>query len=454
MNATYRNVNNAFAGLVRHFHGATTFGIPKNGIHEIYNNVAMAKEPSRNGPVIRIAEPVLITYTHPRERVLFNAARDANPFMHVYESLWMLAGRNDVAPLAWYAKQFKEYSDDGKTLNGAYGYRWRPMTREEDGRWFKGRSGGEGVDQLDLLVRYLKADPTGRRAVLQMWNVEDDLLKIGLKNTTELRDENAPGYRGAMECTTGASRDVCCNLSVMFSIRSERIPHDWPLEKLQREVSQEYEMAEVAKRDGDTKNLARRLALIEGYLAGYQESHNYLDMTVINRSNDMIWGMLGANVVHFSFLQEYMAARLGVEVGMYRQFSNNLHVYESNWRPEEWLASHQETVNAGLDYAAGKDWKPFPLVKDPAVFEEEVKEFAEIGWGDNYTGPGIGQFKEPFLDRVALPMYLAYRWYKGDNLNNALFVAKNIAADDWRAAAVAWLQRRVERRKAGVTVNG
>jgi hypothetical protein len=35
-------------------------------------------------------------------------------------------------------------------------------------------------------------------------------------------------------------------------------------------------------------------------------------MTVTNRSNDLCWGMLGANYVHFTILQEYLAARLGV----------------------------------------------------------------------------------------------------------------------------------------------
>ena len=32
-----------------------------------------------------------------------------------------------------------------------------------------------------------------------------------------------------------------------------------------------------------------------------------LNMTVSNRSNDVIWGTFGANVVHMSILQEYVA---------------------------------------------------------------------------------------------------------------------------------------------------
>lgn len=52
-----------------------------------------------------------------------------------------------------------------------------------------------------------------------------------------------------------------------------------------------------------------------------------LNMTVCNRSNDMMWGAYGANVVHFSMIQEYIAGKVGVEVGEYTQFSNNMHVY-------------------------------------------------------------------------------------------------------------------------------
>ena len=52
-----------------------------------------------------------------------------------------------------------------------------------------------------------------------------------------------------------------------------------------------------------------------------------LNMTVANRSNDMIWGAYGANAVHMSFLQEYVASMCGVKCGIYTQFTHNLHAY-------------------------------------------------------------------------------------------------------------------------------
>ena len=359
-----------------------------------------------------IDEPVTVTYTHPRERVLFNATRDANPFFHVYEALWMLAGRNDVAPLAYYSKQMAEYSDDGETLNGAYGARWRYGLMSE--RF--GTQTGTGVDQLDILVNHLKADPNSRRAVLQMWNVEDDLLKIGPSQTMTFNEK--PGNPlvpvSGTEKFPDYSKDVCCNLSVMFSLRD-------------------------GKREVTGINLTYRT----------WQPIKYLDMTVTNRSNDMVWGMLGANYVHFTMLQEYMAARLGVEVGRYHHFSNNLHVYDEpdkkgipKWKPDEWLADRvPDLYGIGAVRERGPIRNTFPLVKDPAVFDREVGAFVE-----HFGKPKDQRYKwnEPFLQDVAQPMMMAFWCHKNGLPDHAMTRAEAIKADDWRIICMNWLEKRIK----------
>lgn len=127
------------------------------------------RQPSRNGEVLRLVEPVATVYERPRERVEFHPWRDSNPFLHLYESLWMLAGRRDVAPLARYAKQMEQYSDDGETLNAAYGYRWRHA------RDWHGTGLRSDVDQLPIICDALRADPTSRQQVLQIWDHRLDL---------------------------------------------------------------------------------------------------------------------------------------------------------------------------------------------------------------------------------------------------------------------------------------
>lgn len=116
-------------------------------------------EESRNGPVIVSPTPVLTQYNSPRNRVLVCAKRDANPFFHLFEAMWMLAGRNDLAFCKKFVSTFDKFSDDGETLHGAYGYRWR--------NWFT-------HDQLEHIIATLRKDPTTRRAVLAMWDANVD----------------------------------------------------------------------------------------------------------------------------------------------------------------------------------------------------------------------------------------------------------------------------------------
>jgi thymidylate synthase len=409
MHLTTRNVNTALRELVSLFAGNYHQNLP--ALSE--NRPSIVSRPSRNGNVLVIDEPVTVTYTNPTERVLFNAARDANPFSLLYESLWMLAGRNDVAPLAYYTKRFAEFSDDGRTLNGAYGYRWRNRYDYYVNEVF-GQGQGK-TDQLDLIVQHLKADPTSRRAVLQMWNVEDDLLKIGKEpcscgGSNRVEVKQAEGIKVTKACTkcldglTFGSKDVCCNLSVMFSIR--HVPHHY-------------------------------------YDGGPDCGEDQLEVTVTNRSNDLIWGLLGANYVTFSVLQEYVAARLGVAVGKYHHFTSNLHCYidRPDWKPEELLADE------GEGYGDLK-MSHVPLVHDPEAFEKELPLFVE-DFSNGCQDEIKTDWEEPFFKTVGMPMMLAFYWHKErlkcrSPTNNPLDWVDLIKSDDWRVAARGWLERRAK----------
>ncbi len=359
MHLKFRGVNDAFESLVR--------GIDQKLIYTV-------KSPSRVGDVMQIPEPVIITFSNPKERVLFNKARDANPFFHLYEALWMLAGRNDIAPLKYYSEKYPEFVDDGDGIaNGAYGYRWRKVS---DG--YNADTGREDyVDQLQIIINHLKAVPTSRRVVLQMWNVQDDLYKIGPENQ---------------------SKDVCCNTAAYFSLRAETLMRD---------------KEEVLDR-------------------------KYLDMTVTNRSNDLILGTLGANIVHFSILQEYIANSLGVEVGVYNQFSNNLHAYTSRWYPDKWLADGDKTHNYGA-----QNWNHTPMVKNREVFDEEVKAFIDNNWAKETQGLDREIYEEPFLETVAKPMCNAFHCHKTRDYWGALNKGiAQVAAGDWQLAGYNWVEKR------------
>lgn len=115
---------------------------------------------SRNGTVLQYPCPVTTVYQQPNERVLFWPERDANPFFHLYESLWMLAGRRDVAGVVRYAANMAKYSDYGDTFHAAYGHRWRQHF---------------GFDQLARIAHRLQTNPLDRRSVLAMWDPNVDL---------------------------------------------------------------------------------------------------------------------------------------------------------------------------------------------------------------------------------------------------------------------------------------
>lgn len=366
MHFRYRNINDAWYGLV-------------GGIHS--GAIQTIKTDSRNGPVLQIPEPVIITYSHPRERVLLNKARDANPFFHVFEAIWMLAGRNDVEPLAFYASNMRNYSDDEKTFNGAYGYRWRHGWGPYDDT----ESYGYCVDQLNILIDHFKRLPDSRRGVLQMWNIEDDLLRIG----------------SDLDFMQGKeSKDVCCNTCIYFSIREETC--------IQTKLGPGITVGPASK---------------------------YLDMAVCNRSNDLVWGALGANYVHFGFLQEYMADCIGVKVGVYNQFSNNLHVYQNNWKPEEWLAE----IEHAYCYPGDGLWNG-SLVVDKKMFDYECRYLTT-----NYHTENLSTvpFSEPWIREVALPMCLAFAAHKRRNYHAALLTYMNmVEAVDWRRAGTEWIERR------------
>lgn len=119
---------------------------------------------------------VVTEIEQPQHRIQVVPGRKMNPWLALSEAFWLLAGRNDVAALKPYNRRIVDFSDDGETLYGAYGYRI--------------------AHQLPDLLRRLKRDPFDRRAVLSVWRPED-----------------------LMENT----HDPPCNDLVMFKIRQDRL---------------------------------------------------------------------------------------------------------------------------------------------------------------------------------------------------------------------------------------
>jgi hypothetical protein len=154
-----------------------------------------------------------------------------------------------------------------------------------------------------------------------------------------------------------------------------------------------------------------------------------LDMMVCNRSNDMVWGALGANVVHMTYLHELVARGVGVPLGTYRVITNNLHVYKD--RPDV-----QRLWDTTLEYDLYKtmNLKTYPILAEgeyPEALMEECVKFIET---DVYNVDG---WSSSWLEHVARPMCSAYLYKEQRD-----FFIDLIKADDWRYACEAWAARR------------
>jgi thymidylate synthase len=79
---------------------------------------------------------------------------------------------------------------------------------------------------------------------------------------------------------------------------------------------------------------------------------NKLNLTVYMRSNDFIWGASAVNIFNYTYIQEYFAHILGLEVGVYYHVANNFHYYEATHQDlVEQLAQSQVESDESYKYA-------------------------------------------------------------------------------------------------------
>jgi thymidylate synthase len=293
---------------------------------------------TRNGPALRIDEPVLTTIIEPTERVLFFAERDANPIFHLMESIWMLAGRDDVTFLQQFNSTIGQFSDDGVRFNAAYGHRMRKHF---------------GFDQLKEVIKHLKKDPNSRQAVIQLWDASD---------------------------FNKSTKDKACNTQMVF-------------------------------------------AIVNGAL----------DLTVFNRSNDFWWGYCGANPVHFSIIQEFVAIALELPVGQYFTVSNNLHLYTELYNAMPYV-ENPPSSDVFDAYSNGVVQAHMLYQGDWELFLHECESFCN----DPFKKGG---FVNGFFEFVAQPMAMV-SYERKHKISDGSAWADKIVSSDWKLATQQYIMNR------------
>lgn len=314
------------------FEGNTAAELYEEGLYQF--RVSGRKESSRNGPVLVLPSIAVFTLNSPQHRVLDDATRNANPFFHIMEFIWMMAGRNDAAWLMQFNKNMASYADTG-VLRAAYGYLWRNKFV---------------VDQIQAIIGKLKSDPNTRQAVIQMWNVESDLCN---------------DYK-----------DKACNTQIMF-----------------------------------------------------RNNVGALDMLVTNRSNDFVWGALGANIVHMTMLHELIAHFTGIPLGKYSVVSNNLHMYTN--MPNYEAISKTLVVEEVYSHAT-----PMSLFEEDETYEAFTKDC------ERFCQDPEGPFATEWICNVAQPCYQAWVAHKAGQEDMAVDECSRIYATDWSISCLNWLERK------------
>ncbi len=243
-----------------------------------------------------------------------------------------------------------------------------------------------GWDQLEAIIAELRARPDSRRCVLSMWNADIAVDASASTDYDEYRGYG--GFHCDFHVATHGGNAVPCNTHAYLDLRGGR-----------------------------------------------------LNMTVCNRSNDALFGCYGANMVHMSVMQEYVAMRLGAPLGVYRQFSNNLHVYT-----EKFPRAALEQIAHECD-TLGRAPEPGPVIEegfdaDLAVFMPWALQVVR-GEDDDLSCDAL---RTPFFIDVARPLFDAWYWRKQGQTQDALDELQNVTAPDWQRAAQEWIERRREKK--------
>jgi thymidylate synthase len=102
-----------------------------------------------------------IVLQNPLNRLILFPSRKTDIFYAIGEFLWYLSGSHSLEQIRYYAPSIEKFSDDGKTLNSAYGY-------NIFFKWF---------NQWQECIKILSTDADSRQAIIFIREPNDLILK-------------------------------------------------------------------------------------------------------------------------------------------------------------------------------------------------------------------------------------------------------------------------------------
>jgi thymidylate synthase len=298
------------------------------------------------------------TITDPVQRVVALPHRQNHLAATIVDTLWVLSGRNDIIAITPYLPRAPQYSDDGRTWHGGYGPRLRS--------W-------RGTDQLDYVRRLLLSDPHSRRAVISLYDPAADSV-LGSEA------DGSPVTLG------WHAQDK--SLVPRGEGRSRKAP---PLAARGTVWADAPPAARLDSRLDVPCNNWLHFLLRDGRL----------DMFVVARSNDLIWGFSGINAFQWSVLHELMAQWIGAAVGRQHWAVSSMHLYERHLERARRIVATWDgagtytatTTTTTTNRYAGR-WERFDA--DLATWfeiERELRTANEPRWDPGFTD----RVQDPFL---------------------------------------------------------
>lgn len=271
--------------------------------------------------------PFMFKISNPTARLITISARKWNPILPYAESLWLALGRNDLELIGHYLKNMKDFSDDGFYIRGGYGPRFRNYNGINND--YKIRN-PYSIDKSNLTNSEVDQYKFIDLNFQKDINTRQAIINIG-DPPKDCFDEN-----GCLKET----KDFPCTRLLHF----QKQPID-----------------------------------------------NKLNLTVYMRSNDFMWGASAVNIFNFTFIQEYFAQILNLEIGDYYHIANNFHYYEDHKEQIQDISKVVGFVDIGFKYS-----KSFSTLTE---FDEKVNKL-QIEEEKLRNNQEIGQidFKDDFFN--------------------------------------------------------
>lgn len=188
-----------------------------------------------------------------------------------------------------------------------------------------------------------------------------DLVKCYLPRMEEFSDDREflrGGYGPRLRCYNGNPIDYSISRSKNNDI-SDNIEVDqflYVVEKFKQDSYSRQAIITIGDPSKDCFNIDKSLKQTKDLpctrtLQFIRNSiTNKLDLTVYFRSNDFIWGATAVNIFNYTFMQEYIANIIGLEVGSYFHVVNNFHYYEYHKSMVEQLANVDKAEDRSFCY--------------------------------------------------------------------------------------------------------